>query len=425
MNTNFIIYFIIILVCIIIFTLYFYKTYSIKRNNKEFINNEENIINKESFDPYDFKKDGENKPNFVSDYENIDFNKEPNYSYENVTQYDFNRLFESLKKINKEKIELKDKANYNFYTQSTTDDKLRMNLDMISKYVIKILNKSNYYDFNKTNYGDVKVWIDKTGNEEIKYELFLWDKKNYFEIKLWVHVVKFVENNEMQKYGIRDKHYIFQDFNIGLPHKDQIIPLPTEVIITGHFDTGVSSIRENIPSKAKYLYLNQIEVQNSTLIVDYHKDKYPFNKLEVDEKGFSGITDMSLEYINIKKTDHNPYLEKGRKYNEWPTLDEELKFMGQYPSKPPPRHWNEDGLYYYGKKSKDAIAFDDDDALPYSDERLCDVTNPGTRWSKDKEPLQAQFWPSNYTVLSTCGENYWLFDESRSLPGVFVGGGKK
>jgi len=192
MNINFIIYFILILVCIIIFTLYFYKSNLLKKNKNESI-----IYNKESFDPYDFKKNGENKPNFVADYENIDFSKEPNYRYENVTQYDFKKLFESLKKINKEKIELSDKANYNFYTQSTTDDKLRINLDMISKYVISILNKDNYYDFNKTNYGDVKVWIDKLGSEEIKYELFLWDKKNYFEIKLWVHIVKFVESNEI------------------------------------------------------------------------------------------------------------------------------------------------------------------------------------------------------------------------------------
>jgi hypothetical protein len=252
MNKNLIIYLGIVIIFIIIFILYIY--------NKNII-----INKKESFFPFDFKKDSKNIPNFVNDYENIKESYNPDYSKENITQYNFDRIFKNIEQINKEKINLKNYTNYNFYTQSTTDDKLRMDLDNISKYVVLILNNDNYYDFNKTNYGDVEVWVDKNGDEEIKYELFLWDKKNYFEIKLWVNVVKFVENNEMQKYGIRDKHYIFQDFNIGLPHKDQIIPLPTEVIITGHFDTGVSSIRENIPSKAKYLYLNQIEVQNSTL----------------------------------------------------------------------------------------------------------------------------------------------------------------
>ena len=157
------------------------------------------------------------------------------------------------------------------------------------------------------------------------------------------------------------------------------------------------------------LYINQIDIQNSTLIVDYQKNKYPFKRLDVNEDGFSGITDMSLEYIKIKG-DHNPYLEKGTEYNKWPTLDEELKYVGQYPSKPPPRHWDDDGIYYYGKKGPEEIAYATSDELPFSDKRLCDVYEPGTRWSADKEPLQAQFWPNNYAVPRNCGENYSLFD---------------
>ena len=319
-----------------------------------------------------------------------------------------------------------------------------MNLDMISKYVILILNNDNYYNFNKTNFGDVEIWIDKNGNEEIKYELFLWDMKNYFEIKLWVNIIKFVEEGTINKYGIKDRHYIFQDFNIGIPFKDQIIPLPTDVIITARMDTDTSSISPNDPSKIKYLYLNQIEVQNSTLIVDYHKDKYPFKRLDVSEDGFSGVTDMSLEYIKIKGGISDPYLENGRKYNKWPTLDEEPKWKGQYPSKAPPKHWDDDGVYYYGEKSADEIAFmtGDDKHLDRNmhvdypeireaiqakeSERYCDAYEPGTRWSADKEELQPQYWPTLATIPRNCGENYWLFDNSRSVNGnTFIGGGKR
>ena len=162
MISNLYIYIFIIIVCIIIFTL-FLTTYK----------------KKESFIPWDFNKNGVDKPNFVTNYELIKFN-EPDYKYENITQYNFNRLFQTIKKINNEKISFKNNSNYNFYTQSTTDDKLRMNLDIITKYVVLILNNDNYYDFAKTNFGDVEVWIDKIGNEEIKYELFLWDKKKLF-----------------------------------------------------------------------------------------------------------------------------------------------------------------------------------------------------------------------------------------------------
>lgn len=419
MKQNFIIFFFIIIICIIIFGIYFSNSF--KNNDKK--------NNDESFTTWDSGI----KPNFVTNYENINFNVKPNYKNENITEYNFKRLFNKLTVINKEKIKLKDATNYTTYTQSTTDDKLRMDLDIISKYVILLLNDDKYYDFNKTNFGDVEMWIDKAGNEEIKYELFMWDKKNYFEVKLWVHIIKFVEENEIEKYGVKEKKYIFPDYNIGLPFKDQIIPLPDDVIITGHFDTSLASIKPNIPSKIKYLYLNQIDIQNSTLVVDYHKDKYPFNRLEVDETGFSGVTDMSLDYIKIKNGSHNPYLENGRKYNQWPTLDEELKWKGQYPSKfPPIKHWDDDGIYYYKNKSDnsndsndnrpDKIIFTKDD----TDKRLCDAYEPGTRWSQDKEPLQPDFWVSNY-VLPKGGETYWQFDLSQGPVGgnTFIGGGKR
>ena len=245
-DKNLIIYLIIIIICIISFSLFYYINY-----NK----------NKEDFFPWDFNQNEENKPDFVKDYENNykkDGVDEPNYRYQNITQYDFERLFLTLKNINKENKTLKDKSNYNFYTQSTTEDKLRMNLDIISKYVILILNNGDYYDFAKTNYGDVEEWIDRDGNEELKYELFLWDKKNYFELKIIVDIIKFVNKKGVEKYGIEDKQYIFQDFNIGYPFKDQIIPLPTDVSITGHEDLSLNSIKPNEPSKIKYLYLNSV-----------------------------------------------------------------------------------------------------------------------------------------------------------------------
>ena len=376
----------------------------------------------------DFVFDNNKKPNFVTNYENIDFKAKPDYKNENITEYNFNRLFKKVALVNKNKVTLTGKTNYTFYTQSTTEDRLRLNLDMITKYVLLVLNNDNYYDFNKTNYGDVKMWIDEYGNEEIKYELFLWDKKNYFEIKLWVNIIKFIEKENLEKYGIKESPYLFKDYNIGLPFKDQIIPLPTEVITTAHFDLGNTTIKPNNPSKIKFLYLNFIEIENSTLIVDYHKDKYPFKKLEVDENNFSGVTDSTLEYVNIKNKPMNgPYIENGLKYNKWPTLDSEPKWKAQYPSKfPPIKKWNEDGIYYYtDEKIKEEIPFTKNKNEGNND--YCDVYEPGTRWSEQKMPLQPYFWISNY-VLPKCGENEWLFDNVNggNIGGnTFVGGGKK
>ena len=291
-----------------------------------------------------------------------------------------------------------------------------MDLDAISERVVPVLN-NNFYDFRKTNYGDVEVHTDKYGNEEIKYELFLWDVKNFFEIKLWIHVIKFIEKTNMDKFGIENKKYIFPYYNIGMDSKDQMIPSPTDVIISAHFDLSTNSIRPNVPENIKYLYLNKIEIQNSTLIVDYQKDKFPENRFNVSElpNHFSGVTDMSLEYVNIKTpVDSGPFLERGLQYNKWPTLNEEPTWKGQYPSKPMPFHWDMDGLYYYGKK----------DEKPNHDGK-CGTYNPGVRSSASKEPLQPYFWPSNY-VLPKCGEYNPMFELSNGISdgSVFVGGGK-
>lgn len=400
----------IIIICGIIFTIYF-------KNN--LINN--NIFKSKEED------EGYSMNNGLNNFENNDpasdiILNRPNYKDENITQYDFNRLFKTLKNINNEKKTLDDKlnnsCNYNFYTQSTTQDKLRMNLSMISKYVILLLNNDGYYDFNVTNFGDVEVWIDKVGNEEIKYELFLWDKKNYFEIKLKVHILKFIEKSEMKKYGIRDKHYIFNYYNIGFPHEDQIIPLPEEVSVSGRFDLGTSTIKPNEPSKIKFLYINSINVQNSTLIVDYEKDKYPFNKLEVGDKGFSGVNDSTLEYIGLNKnaTKDDPYVDFGREYNKWPKLYEEPDYIAQFPAKNPPKHWDDSGIYYYGKGDGEAF-----------DTSKCLNTETGIAWSAEKMPLQPQYWPTLATLPRNCGLYNDLFDLSKGPVGgnTFIGGGKR
>ena len=414
---NITIYIIIILICLFIFLSIIYKNYveNYSCNNTNFDNN--------------------NKPEFVQKYENIDFKGMPDYKLENITQYNFDRLFSKVQNINEKKVNLKNKSNYNFYTQSTTEQELRMDLEIISKYVIMILNDDKYYDFSKTNFGDVEIWIDKDGNEQIKYELFLWDKKNYFQVKLWVNILKIVEGH-VDKYGIKNSPYIFPNYNIGWPFKDQIIPLPTDTIPTGHFDTSLDSIKPDIPTKIKYLYINQIEVQNSTLVVDYHKDKYPFNKLTVDENGFSGITDQTLEYALLKtNAQHNPYFDNGRKYNQWPTLDNELKFYPQYPNVQPPQKWDLDGVYYYDNEYNDVNNNENSvDKIKYTKlkneykNNYCDIYHAGTRWSEQQEPLQGQFWVSNYQ-LPKCGTNEWLFSNSLPVGGfggnVFFGGGKK
>ena len=138
--------FIIIYCSIIILFLFLFYSYNIIQTNKYNKNNiDNNIIDytKETFNP------NKNTPSFVKNYLNKKVSSAPNYRVENINQYDFDRLYKKLQLINNEKIKLKGALNYDLRTQLTTDDKLRIDLDHITKYVLLILNEDQYYNFQK------------------------------------------------------------------------------------------------------------------------------------------------------------------------------------------------------------------------------------------------------------------------------------
>ena len=390
---------ILVLVIILIYLIYFFYNY-----------NKQSNLNVEKFD-YNEKR---NDPKFIQDNRNNIISKDPNYRVENINQYNFDRLYKKLQKVNKEQINLSSPLNYRLYTQSTTDDRLRIDLDNITKYVLLVLNKDKYYNFSKTNYGNVETWTDIDNNCKYRYELFLWDKKNFFEIKLIIEIIKFPVKSNSEKFGIKDKKYIFENYNIGFPSKDQMIPLPIQIVPSGNFANGNSTISPNDPLKINSLYLNKVEIENSTLIINYEKNKYSDPKINITEKDFSGVTDMSLEYVNVKG-DNTPFIEKCEKRNKWPTLDSEPRWKAQFPAKPPPRDWDEDGVYYYSEKQEKRK---EDQMRQY-----CDVYEPGTIWSPMKMPLQPYYWPTLATIPRNCSENYWLFDQV-GPNGTFFGGGK-
>ncbi len=362
------------------------------------------------------KKDEEKKqyPKYTEILDSLYDPNGPNFIKEDKVQYDFKQLLNNLDKINdRDEVKLKGLTNHQSFIKTTTRDRLRLDLDQITDRIIPILN-SDTYDFAKNSYGDVDVWTDKNNNEEIKYELFLWDRKNFFEIKFLVHVIKFVDPKYASKYGVKNSPYLFPTYQIGIPSEDQMIPDPMGVIPTANMEDSGRGICTKDPLPIKYLYINRVTIQNSTLVVNYYKNMYPYPILKASENGngLGGVTDMKLDYIKVKG-DNNPIYQTGKEYNKWIKLDEEPDWEGQYPCKAPPfNKWNEEGVYYYEKGQG---------AIP---EGKCAETCAGTRWSSMGEPLQPNFWIANYQS-QPCGESYYLFDNARSLPGVFFGGGKR
>ena len=153
-----------------------------------YLNNPNHLIkmNKENFNSNNlnniFNKNPNELNNYTKEYLNNKFSSEPDLNTENKTQFNYARLFEKLQLINYEKIKLKGPLNEEKYIQSTIDDKMRRDLDIITNYVLLILNEDKYYDFAMTNYGNVIVYYNKKNDSNFIYELFLWDKKHFLKL---------------------------------------------------------------------------------------------------------------------------------------------------------------------------------------------------------------------------------------------------
>ena len=73
-----------------------------------------------------------------------------------------------------------------------------------------------------------------------EFDLYFWSTDNDIILNLPEHKFK-------------QKKYIFQDYNIGIPSKDQMIPLPLDVIPTQNSKIS-NEIYKNDPLKPKYFY---------------------------------------------------------------------------------------------------------------------------------------------------------------------------
>ncbi len=341
----------------------------------------------------------------------------PDYMVEDETNFAKKQLLNLLKTVNKKPISLKSPCSYKSYTHATMDDLMRRTMDEISKLVVQFLNKSGNFQFEKTSYGDIQVWCDAKGNKEFKYELFVTSLKYYFQLKLYVNVVKFVSKNDMSPYCIKDSPYIFPTYHNGYPCKDQLIPAPHDVIPTANVVLSLESMKPATVEKAEYMYLNRIDVENSTLVINANLRRPKEFIMDVGENG--GVIDNRLEFSHLARPGQNPIQPVARVANQWIKDPSEPNYVGQFPCQTPPDMWDEDGIYYYSKaregQLKDTLARD------YAG---CE----GTRTSTEPAPLQPDFWLSNYAESGTainCGPNAWLFSNYEGPMGTFFGGGKR
>ena len=307
-----------------------------------------------------------------------------------ITQALFNELKDISKKLsNCNNLNLKGKCKEHRYIPATTDENLVMDLDNISKLITANINsETNNFRFIKTEYDNIIEKVDKHGNKHYIYDLLAFDVINYYKIRFKVNVIQYVLNHKKNKYLTCTEltNAPFKNYPIGIPQKNQLIPLPTEVITTSCEVLDAKGVDFHVPPITKSLFINSIKVVNSSLVVKSGKDCF-LHKV-------GGTMDTSLENHNVK-SDNTPFIEPSKVRNKWPTLSTQPINQGPWPSTQVPFTWNNKGVVNPMPKQGKAC--------------------PGYTHALNVPELNAEYWPNNIRVPRNSGENYWLFDLSRGI----------
>jgi hypothetical protein len=323
----------------------------------------------------------------------INKNKKLNkYLKKNKIQEITVELIKLLDKMsNKKKYYLNNKCKKTKYIPGTIDKYVREELNNICNIIIKNLNNNKIFNFTKVNYEDIIEIKDKKGNSNYLFGLFLQENNFLFNIEVKIDVIKFINKKEIIKRNILTCTELttpeFPNYEIGIPSLDQLIPLPTEVITTSCDVLNKRGISYKKPSKIKYLYINNINIVNSTLVLN------PYKKCINNNYNSSKDKVLPFSYINNY---NNPIIEESIKRNKWPLLKSQPKNKKAWPCKLFSQDWNDEGIYVPQVKPT----------------KLC----PGIRSSTKQQPLTGEYWPTLATIPRNTGSNTWLFDLSRGIP---------
>lgn len=264
----------------------------------------------------------------------------------------------------------------------TTDELLIRNLNNITKRILKPFCK----ELIKTSYDRIKLYTSPDLKQKnYKYECFVYNMIGSLLVKIYIDVYVKVRPQK-RKFNnptcteITNKP--FKSYAIGIPCKDQLIPLPTDVITTSRTVLSWDSIETENEDKILFLNINKIHILNSTLIP---------NSMDGNWSDTLPLTDLYSKAIE-------PNTEKAVQYNKWPDLPG-LSGKQAYFSVQHPFEWDNLGLENNSEQMK--IKDNNTCALTYA-------TNP-----PDRVP---NFWPFNIRGPKFGGKYQWLFSLGRGMP---------
>ena len=375
------IYFVFVVVFLLILT---YWTLKIHKRNKE-------ELTSQGLSP-NYEKYNTNLTTIANDPTGDPLDFDPKKKYYNHTQLYYAFLVQLFQTLS---------ANKQTYDTVLVEDHPKDTLDQYTKerinyLVIPVLEKvksvapmSDLYlvgaeSFTVHQVKDSPVRINKI-------DCFVYDRMQWVQLRLLLEIAE-IPQPSRKKQGEKTCGACttpdFPTYPIGYPAMNQLIPLPTQVIVTGKDVLSGKGIDYPTPPLYEKIWINNVQIVNSNLVLNAFE---PFKGPQLP-----GENKIPYDYT-VWKGGNNPYLQPARIRNKWPTLNSQPKNLKAWPCTPVPEYWNLYGITPEVHPTKNC---------------------PGVRSSLTEQPLTASYDPSMFNNPRNDNSYDWLFRLSKSIPGM-------
>ena len=300
------------------------------------------------------------------------------------------RINHKLKSVSNNKI-IKVKGLETKLIPATIDLRTNLDLDFITRTIISKLNCAEF-NFIKTSYDRV-IKIQNKNQIQYIFDVFISEMNHVMTFKFKINVVIDYIKDPAKKYltATEVTNYPFKTYPIGIPKKDQLVPLPTEVIPTGNIVLGTTSIDPILQHNMSNIYINYIMIENSTIV---------YNSEKITRKT-AGVNDTTLDSSIIETFQSAPNdrkLRQAKFRNPWTKITDKNAKIYNWPCASKKFLWDSLG-----------VIPDDQMVVPTKE---C----PGASWWRSPSLQAFQAWPIFNKATAHSGEYYNLFDLSAGVP---------
>ena len=226
------------------------------------------------------------------------------------------------------------------YIPETTPLQVKLDLNYITATVLSQISGHGFF-FRRISYDRIKM-IRASDKINYIYETFVTVRRATVSpapmlLKLRINVIIYIKPRAPPNYRTvtQETNAPFTHYEIGIPSKDQLIPLPMEVIPTANEVLGTKTVRPILRHHINQLIINYVTIENSTLVMHTNRAT----------RKTGGYNESTLESSTVEGFTTS-YVYPSRVRNKWPVINKEPTApVYNWPCTKIPFRWNSLGAY--------------------------------------------------------------------------------